>query len=443
MNRFIENRWLRYEGKFKFLCEEKGLRGDSVKPIYRLGTKSHTAATWSGEKEDFFDQSEHPASKYGLVQSGGFALFHRYQEYSAFLIETRQRKRLSAYEKRAYIAYLAYDLYRAANNTGLLQFLTDVLEEVDLSEYLKDIDKQEGADLGLPQVFGGADRKLMVAIKAFIQIQKKKTPGYFSVERIPSEYFRDFITKYFQMAWNFSGAEAKWKNCLPGVASDSLRRNAWEEFQPHALELMEQEHVRFPSRLLEGACDEIRWFLAESKRREIALETQDQLNRELIIQGRYLHVFNQAANNAKSWGGEASFLKNVLPPLRLCKYCGDVFTQSRGYKISHRCCKHTCKNVQDREYMQDRRKRERYFTEDAFWQKLRRAWPDGMVGDPGINDTEIYHDDNRNYFVPALDALGDPYWKQVSNYDEATVTKQYMNKLIQKWRLSHSDIPAL
>lgn len=354
MSRFLDTKRLIHLGDFNYLCAQKGLSGKGIKPVYRINTHSKTAATWPiYEREDFFDQSNHPLNEWGQTSSGGFPLYTRYQEYSAFLIYAGQRRRLASYEKRAHIAYLTYDLVRASNNTALLSCLSDELDGIDLSEYLDDINRVGGADLGLPQVTGDAEDKLMAAMNAFMQIQARENPGYFSLDPVPMEYFRDFHRQYFGMAWDLSGIEKKWKGHLPGGTTSSLKRDAWGIFQPYALKLKERESIRSSATLLQSACLEIERFLKYPGREGLSLETQWELYAEVIIQARYLYYWNKAVRGGQA--SERDFLYNTLPPVRLCRYCGDAFTQARGYKISFRCHEHACKNTEDRRYMKRRR----------------------------------------------------------------------------------------
>ncbi len=183
-----------------------------------------------------------------------------------------------------------------------------------------------------------------------------KNTQLFSIKPDKGGHFHEFMRQSFRAAWDLSGIERKWKGYLPGGTTTSLKRNAWEIFRPHALELKKQESVRSPAALLRTATAEFERYLVDPQRGEFPLETQWELYAELIIQSRCLYLWDRAAGGwERNQVSERDFLDNVLPPLRLCRYCGDIFTQARGYKISFRCNKHACKNAEDRRYMRKRR----------------------------------------------------------------------------------------
>lgn len=330
MVRYLETKWLIHEDDFVCRCPS-GLDASRVQPVYMVNTRDKMAANWSGEKADLFSQSNHPLNEYGL-SARGTPLFHRYQEYSAFLISAGRD--VAAYERRAYLAYLAYDLFRAAAGEIELAYLQQVLHGID-PDWTSTYHLEE---LGNGCKSADAEKRLLSASRAFVLIKKQEDPEKFPHDYAPSEIARVIESRRYNAAWKLEGGRRK----------RDLEREQWQMFQRHVGELKEHESIMQPDEPLKEAVDEISWFLAEG-RNGLEPATQWQLYAELIIQARYLHYLNRALSGKRDQGTEGEFIHGVLPSDRLCRYCGRVFQQhGKKYKLPFRCSLWTCKNAEER-----------------------------------------------------------------------------------------------
>ncbi|MBE0430161.1 MAG: hypothetical protein IBX61_09895, partial [Thermoleophilia bacterium] len=223
-------------------------------------------------------------------------------------------RRIPSYEKRALAANLIREHYRAAAWQAQYEFITKRFPDVYQKVY--------GEDQDPPPEF---DKRAALYTRAFI-LDLQGGDKWRHVH-LRSEDFIRTLRRYEKKAGIRYGCQER----------ELASRLEW------AKRIREQENIRSPGALLKGATGELKRFL--DSRRQISLEWEWALYEELLIQASYLYRWEKDLKRGKPTNRE---FEALIPPRRICKNCGLVFSQGPSDNFTFYCKRTICRRDRDR-----------------------------------------------------------------------------------------------